>query len=158
MGNSDHTTRTLLISQFADGTLYVSRGSNENIDPAAADITSGRSQIKAFDLNNLPRGGYDYTTGGRLLGWGLRNSVGVAEHPGTGGIYSVENSVDSFFRDGVDVHEDNPGEEMNYHGTLLNNTYRGQGGNYGYPNCFAAWNATALPNSRNPRTGSSFAN
>ena len=89
---------------------------------------------------------------------GLRNSVGVGEHPVTGGIYSVENSGDEIHRDGVDVHTDNPGEEMNFHGTFLNNQFKGQGGNYGYPNCFTAWDATALPNNQNIRTGTPFSN
>ena len=33
--------------------------------------------------------GYSFAHDGLRLGWGLRNSVGVAEHPQTGGIYSV---------------------------------------------------------------------
>jgi hypothetical protein len=34
--------------------------------------------------------------------------VGIAEHPVSGGIYSVENSADQITRMGVDVHQDNP--------------------------------------------------
>ena len=158
MQNNDHNTRTLLTSTFVENMMYVSRGSNENIDPGAAYLDSGRSQIKAFDMWNVPAGGYDFSTTGTRLGWGLRNSVGIAEHPVTGGIYSVENSCDQFTRDGVDVHEDNPGEEMNFHGTLKGNTYAPQGGNYGYPNCFAAWNATALPNNTHIVTGTQYTN
>ena len=158
MYNNDHNTRTLLTSTFVENMMFVSRGSNDNIDPGAAALSSGRSQIKAFDMWNIPYGGYDFSTNGTRLGWGLRNSVGIAEHPSTGGIFSVENSCDQFSRDGVDIHEDNPGEEMNFHGTLANNTYAYQGSNYGYPNCFAAWNATALPNNLNIGTGTQFAN
>lgn len=157
MDNDDHTTRTLTISQFAN-MMYVSRGSNSNIDPGANYLFLGRSQIRAFDITTIPAGGYDYSSMGTRLGWGLRNSVGIAEHPATGGIYSVENSCDQYTRDNVDIHQDNPGEEMNYHGTLLNNSYARQGGNYGYPNCFAAWNATELPNNTNITTGTQFAN
>lgn len=59
------------------------------MDFGAAQLNSGISQIRAFDINNLPSGRpYDYPSEGRLMGWGLRNSVGVAEHPVTGGIYS----------------------------------------------------------------------
>jgi glucose/arabinose dehydrogenase len=59
------------------------------MDFAAAQLKSGISQIRAFDIGNLPDGRpYDYPSEGRLMGWGLRNSVGVAEHPVTGGIYS----------------------------------------------------------------------
>ena len=158
MYNNDHNTRTLVTSSFVEDMMYVSRGSNDNIDPGAAYLSSGRSQIKAFDMSAVPPGGYDFATKGERLGWGLRNSVGIAEHPVTGGIYSVENSCDQYTRDGVDIHQDNPGEEMNFHGTLANNTYAGQGSNYGYPNCFAAWNATELPNNTHIVTGTQFAN
>ena len=83
-----------------------------NVDLIAESLDSGHSQIRAFDLDNVPDNGYDFASDGLRLGWGLRNSVGVAEHPETGGIYSVENSVDQIMRDGKDVHQDNPGEEM----------------------------------------------
>ena len=89
--------------------------------------------------------------------WGLRNSVGVAEHPETGGLYSVENSADGITRDGVDVHENNPGEEMNFHGTLVDNTDTSQGSDYGYPECFAAWDPSALPNNSDLVIGDQFA-
>ncbi|KKY25735.1 putative soluble quinoprotein glucose dehydrogenase [Phaeomoniella chlamydospora] len=137
--------------------LLISRGSTSNVDLEAADITSGHSQIKAFNLNNLTSGSYDYNTDGLRLGWGLRNSVGVAEHPTTGGIWSVENSVDQMMRDGEDIHEDNPGEEMNFHGFLNGTFYAQQGQNYGYPWCFAAWNVSAIPNHSNLTVGKQFA-
>ena len=110
MNNNDHTTRTLLMSRKVPGTLVISRGSTSNVDPLAEQLSTGHSQLKAFELDNLPSEGYDFNNDGLLLGWGLRNSVGVAEHPDTGGIYSVENSVDEIMRDGKDIHEDNPGE------------------------------------------------
>jgi glucose/arabinose dehydrogenase len=106
MNTDDHTTRTLLLSQKVPGTLLISRGSTENIDLEAATLSSGHSQIRAFDLNNLTNNAYDYDTDGLRIGWGLRNSVGVAEHPTTGGLYSVENSVDQMMRDGVDILSD----------------------------------------------------
>lgn len=112
MNNADHTTRTLLLSQKADGMLLVSRGSTSNIDPEAEVLSSGHSQIKAFNVQDVSDAGYDFNTDGLRLGWGLRNSVGVAEHPETGGIYSVENSADEVMREGKDVHRNNPGEEM----------------------------------------------
>ncbi|TVY32211.1 L-sorbosone dehydrogenase [Lachnellula occidentalis] len=160
MSGDDHTTRTLLISQMVSQTLVVSRGSISNIDVEAEDITTGHSQIRAFDLENKAMTSnstpYDYATHGRLLGWGLRNSVGVAEEPLTGGIYSVENSADMIERDSVDIHENNPGEEMNYHGFLNSSTDKNQGGNYGYPYCFALWN-TSIPNLGTMKVGSQFA-
>ena len=90
------------------------------------------------------------------MGWGLRNSVGVAEEPLTGGIYSVENSADNIERDGTDIHQNNPGEEMNFHG-FLNSSTENQGGNYGYPLCFAMWNTSEVPDVRTLTTGSQFA-
>ena len=157
MNTNDHTTRTLLIPQKVDGMLLVSRGSTSNIDPVAEMLSSGHSQIRAFNLTNITSKGYSYNTDGLRLGWGLRNSVGVAEHPITGGIFSVENSVDSATRDGQDVHEDNPGEEMNFHGYLNGTKYASQGSNYGYPFCFAAWVPSDLPQSSNLTVGSQFA-
>lgn len=145
-----------MMSQKQPGILVVSRGSDGNIDIKTADMNSGRSQIKAFELNNLTANSnpYNYTSQGRLLGWGLRNSVGVAEEPTEGGIYSVENSVDQIERDGVDIHQDNPGEEINYHG-FLNASIEDQGGNYGYPYCFALWD-TDVPNNDGLSTGNQF--
>lgn len=156
MSNDDHTTRTLLMSAKEPGILVVSRGSNSNIDLAAEDITTGHSQIRAFNVTNLTSISqpYDFKSAGRLLGWGLRNSVGVAEEPLIGGIYSVENSADGIDRDGVDIHQNNPGEEMNYHG-FLNASTENQGGNYGYPYCFALWN-TSIPDLATMTVGSQF--
>ncbi|KAK7747312.1 hypothetical protein SLS53_001565 [Cytospora paraplurivora] len=167
----DHVTRTLLLSRKSPNTLLVSRGSSENMDPAALQIASGHSQVRAFDINDLPSddGGrarpYNYPSEGRLLGWGLRNDVGVAEHPVTGAIYSVENSADELYRYGYDIHEDNPGEEMNFLGFLdgngngNGNGSAGQqsGGNYGYPLCFALSNTDGFPGTGDMTVGSQFA-
>lgn len=156
MDNTDHTTRTLFMSQKQLGILVVSRGSADNIDLQAQNIATGHSQVKAFDMSNVTdaTSPYDFTTSGRLLGWGLRNSVGVAEEPTQGGLYTVENSVDQILRDGTDVHEDNPGEEMNFHG-YLNGSTENQGGNYGYPDCFALWD-TNIPNNGSLTVGNQF--
>ncbi|KAL8799369.1 MAG: hypothetical protein Q9182_005941 [Xanthomendoza sp. 2 TL-2023] len=157
MNTEDHTTRTLLLSQKANGTLVISRGSTSNIDLETIKLSSGHSQLKAFNINDVAGTGYDFNTEGVLLGWGLRNSVGVAEHPDTGGIYSVENSVDEIMREGKDVHQDNPGEEMNFHGYLNGTKYVPQGSNYGYPYCFSAWNPEDLPQNKNIKVGTQFA-
>lgn len=156
MSTDDHTTRTLLMSEKEPGTLVISRGSTSNIDLEAESMANGHSQIRAFKVDNFTSSSkpYDFTTEGRLLGWGLRNSVGVAEEPLTGGIYSVENSADDVVRDGVDIHQNNPGEEMNFHG-YLNSSTGDQGGNYGYPYCFALWN-TSIPNLGSMTVGSQF--
>ncbi|KAL9121080.1 MAG: hypothetical protein Q9187_002366 [Circinaria calcarea] len=157
MTTEDHTTRTLLIPQMANDRLLINRGSTANVDPMAADLESGHSQVKAFDLGNVPSDGYQFNTDGLRLGWGLRNSVGLAEHPLTGGIYSVENSVDQIMREGEDIHQDNPGEEMNFHGYLNGTVYAPQGSNYGYPYCFSAWVPSDIPNNKDISVGTQFA-
>lgn len=156
MTTDDHTTRTLLLSQKVPGMLLVSRGSTSNIDLTAGSLASGHSQIRAFNLNNMTAQSYQFDTDGLRLGWGLRNSVGVSEHPVTGGIYSVENSADQISRDDQDIHENNPGEEMNFHGYLNGTEYPPQGKSYGYPYCFAVWNTTEIPQNSNLTTGSQF--
>ena len=142
MGNfEEHSTRTLLMSQAAPGMLLVSRGSVGNIDLQTVDKTNGRATIKAFNVTNMTDAPYDHASSGLLLGWGLRNSAGVAEDPASGAIYSVENSVDDMTRNGKPINDDNPGEELNFHGPLDARTNSlVQGANYGYPFCFAAWN------------------
>jgi glucose/arabinose dehydrogenase len=156
MSNADHTTRTLLMSQWQPGILLVSRGSASNVDSVAEDSSTGHAQVRAFNVVNVTSTSppYNFATSGRLLGWGLRNSVGLAEEPLTGGIYSVENSVDDITRDGTDIHQNNPGEEMNFHG-YLNSSTENQGGNYGYPDCFALWD-TDIPDVGSLQVGSQF--
>lgn len=162
MSNSDHVSRTLLLSRRAEGVLLVSRGSSENMDMETRQVGSGRSQIRAFNVTDLPSGGrdaFDYGSGGTVLGWGLRNSVGVAEEPLTGGVFSVENSADQIRRQGKDIHQDDPGEEMNFHGFLngsLSSKEGNQGGNFGYPDCFALW-GTDVPDKGDMVVGSQFA-
>ncbi|KAM3444684.1 hypothetical protein NHJ13734_001186 [Beauveria thailandica] len=168
MSTSDHTTRTLLLSRKKPGILLVSRGSQSNEDSNAQDLDSGHSQIRSFDLSQLSSGSgsgsssssatpYAYLDG-HVIGWGLRNSVGVAEDPSTGGLWSVENSVDELHRKGRDIHQDNPAEELNYHGTVgggsANKTT--QGGNYGYPVCYAIWSTANFPDLGALTTASQF--
>lgn len=157
MAGSDHTTRTLLLSEKVPGMLVVTRGSTANIDFEAANLDSGHSQIKVFNLDNHTGTPYSYDTDGLRLGWGLRNDVGVAEHPISGGIYAVENSADQLTRMGVDIHEDNPAEELNFLGYLNGTEYAPQGGNFGYPWCFSAWDVEGLPDNGNLSVGRQFA-
>ncbi|KAI1881115.1 hypothetical protein JX265_001355 [Neoarthrinium moseri] len=152
MGGTGHVSRTLLMT--SNNKLLVSKGSGENIDERATEQSTGVSQIRAFDMERLPSTPYDYASTGTRLGWGLRNSVGIAEEPKTGGIFSVENSVDQIKRDGTDIHQDNPGEEMNFHG-FLNGSTENQGGNYGYPDCYALWD-TNIPDVGQMVVGSQF--
>ncbi|KAI5839954.1 hypothetical protein DFP73DRAFT_454990, partial [Morchella snyderi] len=141
--NPGHITRTLYTPPTHPHTLLVSRGSASNFDPGSGDITTGRSQLKAFSTLAANQ---DFTASGTLLGWGLRNSVGVAQDP-AGGIWSVENGPDSIVLEGVDVNERNPAEELNYHGLLATalDTPGYVGPSYGYPTCVTVWDPTALP-------------
>jgi glucose/arabinose dehydrogenase len=147
-----HSTRTLLISKKSPNTLLVSRGSVGNLDPLARDISTGHSQIRAFDVSDLSK--EQNFTDGNVIGWGLRNSVGLGEHPVDGGIWSNENGNDNMNRTGVQIHNDSPGEEINYHGTLASRTLHGK--NYGYPDCVSVWNKQGIPNSEGLSVGKQF--
>lgn len=156
MTNPELVTRTLLLSRKQPGVLLVSRGSDSDDDPDALNLDSGRSQIRSFNLTALGADSdpYQYLDGD-VIGWGLRNSVGVAEEPVHGGIWSVENSVDEMVRNGKDIHRDNPAEELNFHG-WLNGSTEHQGGNYGYPNCFAIWSTQNFPDLGDLEVGDQF--
>lgn len=155
MSNGGHNTRTILASKKSPDLLVVSVGSNGNIDAATSQQSSGRSQLRIFSIAKISQASVAYTAG-EILGWGLRNSVGVTENPVSGGIWSVENSVDNMKKNNVDIHNTNPCEELNYHGTL-NGTSPERGGNYGYPSCFAAWDPSVIPNNQNIKVGTQFA-
>jgi len=83
-----HQSRTLLIPQANPNLLLVSRGSNDNVDAQTAQVGSGRSQIRYWDITKFTGAAQDYSSTGTVLGWGLRNSVGVGENPVDGGIVS----------------------------------------------------------------------
>ena len=144
MSNTDHTTRTLLLSRFAPGLMVVTRGSTSNIDPLAENLDTGHSQVKVFNLTNMTTA-YDFNSDGLLLGWGLRNDVGVDEDPISGNIYTVENSVDQMTRNGQDIHDTNPAEELNFLGYLNGTQSSNQGRNFGYPECYTAWDVGTIP-------------
>ncbi|KAH6664747.1 hypothetical protein F5X68DRAFT_250227 [Plectosphaerella plurivora] len=139
-----HQTRTLFIPRNNPNTLLVSVGSEDNLDMATTSPSTGRSIIRAFDLPTLTGSAVTYNSGA-LLGWGLRNSVGIGENPRTGEIWSVENGLDNMMRGNTDVHNDSPGEELNFHGRVNDTNGRFFSANYGYPNCHAVWDNTVIP-------------
>jgi glucose/arabinose dehydrogenase len=96
-----HMTRTLAFD--ADGRLYVSVGSNKNIDD-----DSFRSRIRRFDVTNAGLFPLNFTNG-EVFADGLRNEVGLA-FDRFGVLWGVENSADDLIRDdlGGDIHNDNP--------------------------------------------------
>jgi glucose/arabinose dehydrogenase len=156
MSGTDHSTRTLLLAQRAPGMLVVSFGSLSNLDLSATNVDSGTASVKAFNLTDF-NNTYTYQTDGVLLGWGLRNEVGLAEHPITGGIWGVENSADQVTRYNVDVHATNPGEELNFLGYLNGTSSGNEGTNFGYPWCLSAWDPAALPQNQDIQVGTQFA-
>lgn len=156
MEGDDHVTRTLLLSRTIPDWLVISFGARSNLDFLATDIDDGSSTVKAFNLGNRT-GEYDYPSEGTLLGWGLRNEVGLAEHPNSGGIWGIENAADQLYRHGVDIHENNPGEELNFLGYLNGTETDEQGSNFGYPWCYSAWLLDELPENQDLDVGTQFA-
>jgi glucose/arabinose dehydrogenase len=149
-----HTTRTAVIPPDTPDLLILSVGSKGNLDGPSIDKSVGRALLKVFNLTSVPEGGYDYTTSGWYLGYGLRNEVAVVVDKNNM-IWGVENSADEFERtvDGVatDIHEDNPAEELNFLGdpSVPNEKW------YGYPTCFTVWSGELFPDG-NPGPGSQF--
>lgn len=82
-----HLSRTLLVPKSQPDVLLVQRGSDGNIDTAAAQIDTARSQIRIFKISEIQNAAVDYTKG-EVLAWGLRNTVGFGEDP-RGGIVSL---------------------------------------------------------------------
>ena len=84
-----HSSRTMLTSQKVPGLLLVQRGSDGNVDFDANKTETGRSQFRIFNITTLLSSAspVNFTTG-ELYGWGMRNSVGMAENPANGGIVS----------------------------------------------------------------------
>jgi len=83
-----HPTRAILVSKFDPDKILVAVGSNGNIDTTTTSQTSGRSMIKVFSISETTKQSVQYNTGGKIVGWGLRNIVGIGEDPAYGGIVS----------------------------------------------------------------------
>ncbi|KAF2742566.1 iron reductase domain protein [Sporormia fimetaria CBS 119925] len=138
-----HVTRTLTIPPKHPNLLLVSHGSNDNFDYESGDIKVGRSCIKVFDLSKVPAEGYRYATDGYNMGYGLRNTVGMA-FDSSGMLWGVENSSDEIHRTigdlSTDIHTDNPADELNYLGDpSVQNTQW-----YGYPTCHTVWEPSSI--------------
>ncbi|KAL8403075.1 hypothetical protein RB594_008361 [Gaeumannomyces avenae] len=139
-----HPTRAIFASKASPDTILVARGANNNIDTTTAQQSTGRGIIKSFSISATSGTAAQYASGGQVLAWGLRNIVGMGEHPGDGGVWSVENSLDDTRLNGRDVHNENPAEKLNYHGMLNSTNNPRKGLNFGYPSCFPAWNTQLL--------------
>ena len=130
MPRGGHNTRTITIDPISQRWLYVSVGSVGNIDTSPT-----RSGLWRFDLAATPVAGagqpFDFARDGSLFAGGLRNEVALAWDR-LGVLWGAENGADELDRAdlGGDVHNDNPGEE-------INKFDRGAGAFYGYPYCFS---------------------
>lgn len=65
--------------------------------------------------------------------------------------------ADNIERDGFEIYENNPAEEINYHGKLDDENSPFLNKNYGYPLCYGVWNASEIPSSGTLETGQQFA-
>jgi glucose/arabinose dehydrogenase len=81
-----HPTRAIATSKWNPDTILVSRGSQSNIDTTTTQQSSARSMIKSFSISQAMQSAINYNSGGEVLGWGLRNVVGLTEDPMYGGI------------------------------------------------------------------------
>ncbi|KAH7391486.1 cellobiose dehydrogenase-like protein [Cadophora sp. MPI-SDFR-AT-0126] len=138
MSNSGHPSRTLVIPPHHPNLLLVSHGSGDNFDYPSGDVKTQRAVIKVFDMSAIPAAGYKFVTDGYQAGYGLRNEVGLA-FDGNNMMWGVENGSDEIRRivnsSAIDIHQDNPADELNYLGDVsLPNTNW-----YGYPTCYTVW-------------------
>jgi len=141
-----HLTRTLAIAPHQPNILLVSHGSNSNLDHPTINPKTGRSVVRAFDVSKVPANGYNYQNDGWLMGYGMRNEVGIC-FDANNMLWGVENSADQFTRtvngQGKDIHQNNPAERLHYIGdvTKPNNNW------YGYPTCFSVWEPSEFASS-----------
>ncbi|KAK0118247.1 hypothetical protein ONS95_012548 [Cadophora gregata] len=138
MSNSGHPSRTLIIPPHHPNLLIVSHGSGDNFDYPSGDMKTQRAVIKVFDMSAIPATGYKFVTDGYQAGYGLRNEVGLA-FDGNNMLWGVENGADDIRRtvndSALDIHQDNPADELNYLGDVsVPNTKW-----YGYPTCYTVW-------------------
>ncbi|KAF1937315.1 cellobiose dehydrogenase-like protein [Clathrospora elynae] len=144
MDSNWHVTRTLIIPPKHPKLMFVSHGSNDNFEYGAGDIKTGRSCVKLFDTTTVPASGYDYATFGTQMSYGLRNTVGLA-FDSNGMLWGVENSSDELHRNvngtSVDIHIDNPADELNHLGDPSKENKEW----YGYPTYYTCSNPDGMP-------------
>ena len=136
-----HRTRTLAFDSH--GLLYVTIGSNDNID-----LDSFRARIRRFNISDSTTFPLDFSTG-QVFAEGLRNVVGLAFDK-FGVLWGMENGADDLNRTdlGGDIHDNNPSEE-------LNRFPEAQAGlTWGYPYC---WSEYQLPENYSNGTNSIWA-
>ncbi|KAB5588903.1 hypothetical protein CTheo_7658 [Ceratobasidium theobromae] len=153
MSNPLHVTRTLIFQYGANGVpkyLIVSRGAGANLELSSGNVNAGPAQIRRFPLNGpRPAIGFAWHQG-ELLAWGARNSAGIAISKDGDDLWAVDNGTDELTWRGVDVHLDNPAEELNRISLKHCSSTPVERKFYGYPYCHTAWNASSAPPSTPP--------
>ncbi|KAK0716397.1 soluble quino protein glucose/sorbosone dehydrogenase [Lasiosphaeris hirsuta] len=144
MNPGGHSSRTLAVPPNNPNLLIVSLGSNDNIDMLSAQKETGRAIVKVFDLSKTPSGGWTYNSQGWYLGYGLRNEIAIV-FDGNNMVWGIENSGDQLTRAvtgsrSIDVHIDNPAEELNYLGDPSQSNEQW----YGYPTCWTVGDPGAI--------------
>ncbi|KAH7096096.1 soluble quino protein glucose dehydrogenase [Auriculariales sp. MPI-PUGE-AT-0066] len=133
------------IALSEDGTTLFASSSNYawswDYDASTFTLSNQKVIVRVFNWTATPEGGYNYLDG-RVLAYGVRNEVGLAEDR-SGVVWGVENrteSADNLVRvnGGVttDIHQDNPAEKLHKFGDALQTSDKF----YGYPFCFSVWN------------------
>jgi glucose/arabinose dehydrogenase len=122
-GHAKHTVHVY------DGYLYVHSGSAANYAaPKSPDYDDERSLIRRYPLSTFVSGTPFAWLSGEVVTTGLRNANGFTKNA-FGRMYAVVNGLDDVTYQGVNVHNDNPGEQV---------LEIGMGKNFGYPYCFTA--------------------
>jgi len=136
-----HETRSLVFTP--NGYLFVTMGSQENIDPIVNHSEIRRFYFQNITSQDLP---IDFANG-LLWVFGVRNEVGITLD-NNGQLWGVEPSIDNLYRTdlGGDISLTNPSEELNF--------LRGPAAFYGYPYCFSEYE---LPEGHSRGPGSQWA-
>ncbi|TFK28302.1 cellobiose dehydrogenase [Coprinopsis marcescibilis] len=153
MDNPGHVTRTVLFSRRNPDHLLISVGANGNIEQASFFQSTGTAQIRVFDVSRLPENDsvvYTDDEYGKIMGFGMRNDVGLVEDS-AGIVHSIENSMDEAFRivngERRDIHNDNPAEKV----YRLGSTSSPASVFGGYPVCFTVWEGGDFGNGDTPK-------
>lgn len=143
--NGIHVTRTLAITPGTYEHLYVTVGSELNIDN-----DDERARIRRFKLSEIDSDDFFWMyQDGELFAGGTRNTVGLA-WDAAGNLWGSEMGSDNLERDdlGGDIHEDNPACEINKY------SEENAGESWGYPYC---WTEFSLPDGVGLGTGTVWA-
>lgn len=115
-----------------DGYLYVMSGSEgDATNSMPPEYDTKRALLRRWKLATFAQGQPWQWASGENVSLGLRNMVGFTRNA-AGRMYGVVNGLDLARHAGVDLHEDNPGEQI---------VELGKGRNFGFPYCFTAQRA-----------------